>query len=252
MKKKIAIIAFAGIFSFAAFPTGMYAAAPSCDFESDASILASISASAKSTQDKIREELAVRKTMLERIIACARAEVRGVSEDLELLRIQGDPRIASFRTTLISQLAAIDAQYALHETRVKDLGLWGSKEMARAIRETRNKDFARTKEEVATLILWYNQGDLIETAYTRFSFAKETLRILEIEKEAEITPHLDAIAELLAFAADEHGKLRTAFREQRTPENGLARVKSTLEAMEKTYHSFSDLSEAVKTLVPRY
>jgi len=250
---KATLILIAVLFASLAFPLHSFAAEiPSCDFQEDAKTLSAIATSLQNEQEKIRAELAIRKAMLARVVVCARGEVKIVSDDLHALRVQNDVSFETFRAQLLRNLELIDTQYASYERRIKDLGIWGSKEMARAIREDRAKSFARAKEAVTTFILWHNQRDLIAAADARLAYVTETVRAFSIENEEAVVAHFEIISATLLRAKQEHRFLEKAFREQYAPEEGLLNVKIALGAMEEAYQEFSALSETVKTLVPRY
>ena len=254
MKIHLRII-LAGIVVFSLFSYAAHAAPEietECNLGKDAAVLAEAESFAGSEQERLVKELSARKILLAHVLSCAIEETRGVAQDLAFVKIlEHEIRIARFKATLIGSLTATENYYASQQEKIKDLGLWGSKVMARDVREWRLKNFALTKEAVASFILWRNHQELLVAAHTRLAQIHDTVRILELEKNEEVALLVKSAEASLAYAKERYAVLDAAFSSQAIPEKPLEIVKASLEALGDTYQSFFDLSETVKTLLPR-
>jgi len=159
--------------------------------------------------------------------------------------------MARFEATLLTSLKATEDYYTSAQAKVNDLGLWGSTQMAREIRDWRAKNFATLKETITSFILSRTHRDLLAAADTRLAQIRDSIRILKLEDNEDIAALMKKADASLAQAKEGYDTLEASFNAQTVPEKPLEIVKASLDALGDTYQTFFDLSEAVKKVLPR-
>lgn len=219
-----------------------------CVFDSRLSALTEIQKNTGAL-DAIRDELKLRRELLQDIIACSAEEARKLQSSVKEVSGQG-AEIDRLRNLFAGQLEDFVKFYDLRFSRTGDLGLQGSKDLARELAEWRASVYAPLAAEAANLVIWSRNQVLFETATVRFNQITYTIKALKLWEREEFQ----------VLAGQTEGNLANAFRLNReskeallrraSPETSSNRIKGSLQALAETYQSFFDLSEAVKKILP--
>src|SRR3989344_7367534 len=117
---------------------GAFAAQNPCRFEPQFDALSALLANPKDNDlEHVRAELAIRKSLLTNILDCALGEIHGLAGTLGAVP-SDDPDIADLAKRFQGRLDDASAYYNSEKSRVGDLGIWGSKDMAKTIADRRD------------------------------------------------------------------------------------------------------------------
>jgi hypothetical protein len=249
MKKSLLIIGIvaAGIILPSA---SVFAAAPAkCDLQVKVDALADIKKKADGSSQAVKSELQVRKDLLRELIGCATKETRTLQNTLKEIQTKEND-IDAIRDRFVDKLDEALAYYRAEETKVNDLGLRGSKDMAKAILDWRTGNYLPLANETSNLIIWLKNQPLFDTAQKRFDLIGQTVRSLKLLDEEDVKDLFEKAESNLGEARHLNGEAKKALLAEEEPTATTSKIKSSLQSLSATYKSFFELSEAVKKLLP--
>ena len=133
--KKIALTALGALFLLQA--NLEVAKAETCNFQSQFEELADVKNNAKLDDlQRIRVELKIRKDILNNILACALEDAQSTKEKLSEIR-PGDQENKIIQNQFLNQLNVVVNYYQNQKLKIEDLGIRGSEELAKDIKEWR-------------------------------------------------------------------------------------------------------------------
>lgn len=222
-----------------------YAQAPGCAL--DPKEFAALQNLNQESPDAVREELAIRKTLLTKVLDCLDAEVGAERAELNRTSVS-DPRMGAARNNLIVGLEDAARYYQTERERVTNAGLRAAKDVAAAIRDWRANTFLPQQARVHTFISWTRNAEFLAVA---------SRRLEELERSVQLLALIDR-DDIQSLFADAEGNFHAAedfhARAQRELVNGLdpsSSMKLSLEALSRAYASFIELSKLINTLLPR-
>lgn len=201
-------------------------------------------------QEKIREELRIRKEILALVISCGEAEVMALEK--EMAELENAPNEANALTVSItSALRDARAFYGREREKIGDLGIQGTKEVAAEVRSWREGTFISLKARVHAFVLWAKNQGLFHVAQTRFAEITKTIDRLNLKQNKEYGVLYEEAARTLSTAEAENAEARKWLEELGGENNVQEKIKISLELLAKTYETFFALSEAVSKILPQ-
>lgn len=195
--------------------------------------------------DKIRAELGVRKALLSETVDCAVKEATDLRLSLNSTEIK-DADLKNFKGKLLSQIESDINYYEVQKSKIADLGLRGSKDFAKSLISWREGNYETFAKLASNLIIWAGNQNLIEAAKNRIDQIGRAMSLLKITDNEEIQG-LWENAQANFKSANDYNKLAADnLKNFAPPEESLANIKSSLEALSNTYKNFFDLVSAIK------
>lgn len=225
----------------------------SCDFSAKLNTLSTIQKNQTSDgRQTIIQELRVRKEMLASILMCATQEIKTIETSLEGAPIaKNEPQLEELRTQFEDQLTEVINFYQSQLAKINDLGLQGSKDLARTILRWRTSNVVPLKGNVASFLLWRENQGLFQAADDRFSEITRALQALDLAEHRDIKTLLDTSEKNLDDAKTMNEEIKKTFESKEIPDDMFARIKASLASLAATYQTFFELSKAVQTALPR-
>ncbi len=219
-------------------------ASEKCRFDDQIAGLAALATHTDGSLDAVRMELALRKAILKNVVGCSIDEVQTLKASVKTVP-QNDADIADVENRFAGKLDDMIAYYNTQAAKIDDLGIWGSKDMARAIAEKRSGAFVPLTEEAAEFVIWAKNQDLFHSASIRLTQIQNTLKFLRLIDNQETTGLLQKATDTFARAEDLNAQAKQALKNFDISNNSLSLIKDSLEALSETYQSFFDISTSL-------
>lgn len=218
-------------------------AAPNCDVSSG---LENLEKAKSGENDK--NELDVRRELLSNIAECSKEEAKNGLEALKNFEPVDSLKDAKLH---IEERLAASIEYAnIEKSRLADVGLRGTRDIARSLKEWRMNTLLPASGNASNLILWHKSNDLIVIAESRQKQINQSLKILKLSDREEIKSSVSAANSNLEVARKNQERAEKALREMADPKETAALIHSSLYELSKAYGSFFKISEGVKKILP--
>ncbi|MBI3589068.1 MAG: hypothetical protein HY093_01485 [Candidatus Liptonbacteria bacterium] len=195
--------------------------------------------------DKIKIELKLRQGILGKILNCAVQEANTLKSKLTATMVS-DLDMINVRGKLVSQIDQAVVYYQSQAVSLGDLGLWGTKNLAKKLAEWRAGNYAYLVTKAVDLMTWANSQQFISLAEGRLGEIKKVVEeakaddskgnSLEIIKKAEAS---------LSQAKEANQKAKTDIQDLSSSESNLDTIKNSLQALAAVYENFFELSEVM-------
>lgn len=254
---KISLFALSGLILFltplarAIEPPSASAAGtdPSCQFQDYAKALEEATKNPPGDYgEAIRAELRVRQDWLRATLNCSDFETRKLKNALREFQ-PNDAELGGLRNQILAQMEDVSQYYNLQLSKVKDHGLRGTKDAARAIIDWRAGTHSVVAERAGNLMLWSKNRELFSSARGRHELIGQTIRRLNLMEQEEIRDKYESAGRSLAEAESLNSSARKLLLQSANP-NTTKVIKDSLENLSRTYESFFELSEIIKKLLP--
>jgi hypothetical protein len=230
-------------------PQGNASAAAKCDLSAQANALAEARKKNDGTSAGVKAELAVRKTVLKDTIDCSIQEVKTLQASVKALDPK-DKEIVTVRDRFAARLQDAIDHYADLGPKIDDLGLKGSKDMARSLIDWRNGSYLPIADEAGNVVIWTRNQPLFDTAQNRLNQIGQNLRTLKLFESDDVKALYEKSQANLEKAVELNKIARAALIEDLPVEETTPKIKASLEGLSATYKSFLGLSDAAKKLLP--
>lgn len=256
--KSFYIILIAVLFTAFAYPlahaatTPAQASMPACTVSvSDVAKISAIQNNPSlSYADEIKQELALRKHILQQIIDCGTNDARTLQSTLQQITVDNDSK--HLQATLSSQLDDAVNFYGIEQTKLDGVGIAGSQAVAKELRAWREGTYNPLADEVNNFILWSRNQGLFVTAQTRMDQTAHAVNFLEgISANSDLESAMSAARSSFAQAKNANDAAKNALLTSLPADQSLALIKQSLAALSDTYQKFSAVSDLIKTLIPQ-
>jgi hypothetical protein len=203
------------------------------------------------TQDylaNLRAELAVRKRILTDTIDCAMLKAQQFRDTVQSLPAPASGELASL---YLGKIDEVLAYYRLREASIGDLGIQGSRDVARSLKDWRDANVAPLAALVGDLTIWAKNQALMKTAESRLDQVNQMVQVLRLADNADIENGFREAQAHFAEAKQLNDRARQALERLGTVEDPLPVIKASLEALSTTYQSLFDLGDIVKKVLPQ-
>ena len=245
------LLLFLPIFSYAAPATAENASASVCQF--DAKIKELASAIANHPLDEMEEllaELKLRKSILKDTIDCALIEVDELYSQLNIQGIK-ERKAADMQARFLSVLDEATQYYERQRSRIADLGLRGTKDLAKEIADWRSNMFSPQRDRIVNFVLWTHNQPLFAAATARRDSLGSTMRLFKILNDKDVQTLFNEATNGLAQAQNLNTQAESnLFNFSSGPQETLALIQNSLRALADTYQKFLELSDTINKLLP--
>ncbi len=184
-------------------------------------------------------ELRTRKALLEEIVDCSIKEAVATENNLAKTDIN-DSEVRTLRSQFISRLDDAANYYELQKSKIGDLGLQGSRNFARDLKDWRDGNYKPATKLASNFIIWSQNQGLMQSAKNRLDQIASAVNILKLVYD-------EKIQNLWRSANESFNKAREANLEAKLnlraslPDEALNSLKTSLSALSQTYSNLSDL-----------
>ncbi|MEK7138475.1 MAG: hypothetical protein AAB787_03125 [Patescibacteria group bacterium] len=193
---------------------------------------------------KIKNELVVRKELLNLIIDCSVKEAELLKTKLESVKID-DKEVAEVKEKTLSEIDRAIDYYEDQTLGIKDLGLQGSKLLAKKILDWRSSNYSVLVGQTVNIITWNNAEDFLSVADQRF--LDVSLGVSGIKEESEeVSKVLDEAKESLENARILIASSKKSILEFAPNADTIEDVKKALEELASAYKSFFEMGQVIK------
>lgn len=196
-----------------------------------------------------RDELAVRKNLLIAAADCSVSEAEAARETLKAFPAS-EMGFGPASERLAERLLETIAYAAEQKSRVNDVGIRGTKDIARALKEWRLNVYLPAAGNVANLDLWKKTGDLVTVAERRERQIDATLETLNLDDRRELAGYRDEAGRQLASAKSALATARMKLQALDRAEEISVSIRIALDGLSKAYSQFFKISEEVNKVVP--
>lgn len=225
------------------------AAGAGCDLSAEVKKLAETQAAPASNYlEGVRSELRARKELLSSTLDCIIAETEELKAEVAGFADTEDT--AKIKNELIQKAQDARDNLSRQKGQIQDLGIQGTKNVAREIGNWRNSSYVQLQNEANNLKIWNGNQSLFETAQKRLEEITRTVRLLKLLENDEIRSMYEKSEAGLRNAGDLHRQALRNIKEYRSPEEISSSLMNSLTALSQTYKNFLDLSQAVKKILP--
>jgi len=194
-------------------------------------------------------ELKIRKALLKEAAGCAIEEAAAIKSGLTKTEAR-EPEAESLKKQFLGRLEDALNYYELQKSKIEDLGLQGSRNFARELKEWRDGNYKPAAKLASNFIIWAQNQELLQSAQNRLDQIASTVSILKLVYNEDIQ-------NLWRGADQNFNEARKANQEAKLnlraslPDEALNSIKSSLTALAKTYGNLFDLFAGInKSLKP--
>lgn len=203
-----------------------------------------------STSDEIKEELAVRKTLVGETIGCAEQEVETLQADLASTTVSSGSQL--LQTQLASRLNEATEFYGSEVAKLNVVGIAGSEDIAQEVLAWRESSLLPLSENVDNFILWSQNQNLFSTAETRMGQTQRAVSFIEsASPNPGLQSALDGAQASLSQAETENAQAETDLEENLSPDQPLTLIKESLDSLSSTYQGFFTVSNLINAILPQ-
>jgi hypothetical protein len=227
-----------------------YAAGSDCQFQAQVDQLQTLQAnpSGDYVQD-IRAELKLRKNILTQVLDCSILDATNLKSKLATAT-STDTGILDLQNKLLKNIQGSIEYFTTEKNTINDLGVRGTQETAKNIRDKRKTMYAPLAERAVHLQIWIHDQELMKTAQNRFAQVSDTVKTLKLSDDT-VQKTLKSAGDSLAVALDANQKAKDALLDDSSDSQSVSLpLKTSLEVLAQTYQSFFDLGQSIKTFLP--
>jgi hypothetical protein len=202
------------------------------------------------TAQTLSDELAVRKMLLGKTIACAVSDAQSLQTTLNAVSMP-DSESASIQSQLSGKLDDAITFYNLESAKLGGAGISATEIIAQEITAWRAANYDPLTGQINDLILWSQNQDLFQTAATRLSQTTQIVNFIEAAAANNaLQSQLNDTHSSLENAESENAAAEAALAQFQSPDQSLAIIQQSLQSLADTYQKFSDLNTSIQTLLP--
>lgn len=197
------------------------------------------------SNEAVNAELAARKNILNTLLDCASEEASTLKNSVAAL--PADTKDAkNLQQSFLSKFDETLGYYNLQKSRVGDLGLEGTKEFSRNLKEWRNVAYAPLSQQAANFIIWTKNQTILSNAQSRFEQISRTLGLLKLTDDPNIADLLKQAGDNLRAANGANDNAKDALRRFAAPDDSSIEIKNTLNSLALAYQAFFDIAAALE------
>lgn len=203
-----------------------------------------------SSIEEVKEELAVRKQLIARIIDCGKNDAQILQSTLQNTTMDAGSK--NLQAALVSKFDDVINFYNIEHAKLDGAGIASSQSIAKELFTWRTDIYNPLAAEVNNFILWSQNQNLFNTAQTRMAQTQHAVDFLEgISANAELESAMSAAQASFSVAESANMDAKNSLAESLPADQSLGFIKQSLDALSDTYQKFSAVSALIKTLLPQ-
>jgi hypothetical protein len=234
---------------FAARPATVHAQDDCAISTSDVAVISAIQTDPTlSYNDEITKELAARKQLLSKTIACAKNEVTSLQAEVNAVSVASTDQ--SMQAQLLGQINDAENYYDIELQKLNGSGIRGSELIAQEILSWRASTYTELSSNVDNFVLWSQNQSLFQTASSRMAQITPMVSFLAQANNSDLAAAFSAAQTSFNNAQSENAAARNALVQSLAPDPTLALIKQSLQSLSDTYQKFFDVSTIIQALLP--
>jgi hypothetical protein len=197
----------------------------------------------------VEAELAARRNVLAALLDCAAEEAQELQTDIGRLETRGN-EAKSIQRAIVQKLTESISFYRTKRASVNELGIRGTQEVARQVREWRAYNYAPFAHAGLNFMFWSENETLIETARVRLEHIGTTVRTLKLVDNEELQKRYAQAQESFSETETLHRQALASIQKFDDPKRTQELIKTSLEKLSQTYRLFFQISDAVRGILP--
>lgn len=194
--------------------------------------------------DNVKAELAARKNVLNAVIDCAAGEIGPLKTSVAAASAD-DQNIKATQARFLSKFDEASGYYRFQKSRVNDMGIEGTKQLSREIKEWRTATYEPLSQQATNFIIWTKNQTILGNAENRFGQIKRTLELLKLTDDPAIQDLLRSADSDFGAANDANDRARDALIKFNAPDDSSLAIKTTLNSLAVAYQAFFDIAAAL-------
>jgi len=194
------------------------------------------------------QELAARRTLLTRIISCAKTEALSLQTDLNNMPADNDTK--TLQSQFYGKLGDAANYYDIELSKVNDSGIAGTKAIANEALSWRKANYDTLANQISNFILWSQNQALFRTAEGRFTQIGRIVSFLEGAAQNTDLEGVTAIAQTsFTNAKNANSDAKNALTQFLPPDQSLSLIQESLQLLSDSYQKFFDVSNVLQKLL---
>ncbi len=229
------------------------AAAGGCEFQPYFDELNNINASGSlDYQSSVIAELKIRQEALGAVLDCGLKDVADLKSQLDQETVSAsDSKAQSIKNQYLDQLRQANDFYAQEKSRIGDMGILGTKQLAAEILNWKQNTYNSQSEKIVDFILWLRNQKFIGVVQGRVDAFGRYLKIWNLSDNPEIQSSFSDAQKNLQSAQGLNSQIRDDFYGQNFSLPDLTQsIKNSLESISAAYQDFFDLQKEIQKILP--
>lgn len=198
--------------------------------------------------DEIQQELAARRNLLSKTIACAEADAEQAKTDLDAVAV--DPSLDNLKSQWSDRLSGAISYYNLQLQKVSEVGISGTESIAKEILTWRQDNYAPLALNVSNFVEWSTNQALFTTTEGRLAQIDNLANSPLFSESPDVQNDYEEAAASFKTAEDQNTSAENAFSQSLPPEQSFIFIKESLDSLSSTYQHFFDISNLIQSLLP--
>lgn len=199
---------------------------------------------------RIRQELAVRKSLLKNVVDCATEELVSLQSTFDGAKTTSAD-VQALKSQFSGWFSGVINYYAIQKNSIDDLGLQGSKDFAKNFSVWREGNFKPTAKLISNFIVWAGNQDLIFLAQSRLNQVRRGIDSFGLTLNEAIRNGLAETETEFRKARVLDERARDALRAYRPADDSAVAIKGSLESLASAYKKLFDLVGKVNKAIAK-
>jgi hypothetical protein len=200
--------------------------------------------------EEVIQELVVRKQLLSQTITCAQTEVSSLQS--VLLAATTTYGTQNIQSQLLSDLDGASDFYTIEKSKLNNVGIAGSKEIASEILAWRAGTYTPLEGKINNYLLWTQDQSFFNTAQARMDETQNAVNFLESTSASQdLQNAFNTTYASFQSAKAQNAAAESALAQSLAPDQSLTLIKQSLDSLSSTYQGFFAVSDAIKALLPQ-
>ena len=201
-------------------------------------------------EQEFQQELALRRSLLAKTIACAVLDAHTLQVSLSALQAP-DSTSASVGTQLSNKIDDTINFYNLEAAKAATAGISGTKAIAREIQAWRTANYLPLVGQTNNLLLWSENQGLFKTAQNRLNQTGQVVNFIEsAAANNDLLAAYNAAQTAFGQAIADNDAAEASLAGLQSPDQSLTRIQQSLQSLANTYQRFGALNKLIQQLLP--
>jgi hypothetical protein len=196
-------------------------------------------------QNEVIQELAARKALLTKTIACATVEVGTLRDTLDSVS-STDPGVTSIRNQLMSKLDDVSNYYDLENGKLAEAGVTGTEQVAKEILAWRGNILAPLGNQIDGFAVWSENQLLFVAATARMAQISRVVSFLAATNNHDLAGAFAKAQASFHAAQDENSATERALTQSVAADQVSALMQHSLNTLSETYQNFFSISTIIQ------
>lgn len=197
---------------------------------------------------ELEQELAARKSLLEKTISCAEADAKQAQAALNNVPV--DQGFQELKNQWSDRLGGAVSYYDLQLQKIGGAGISGTESIAKEVLSWRDVNYVPLTENVSNFITWSNNQSLFVAAARRLAQVDNLVGSPLFSENIDLQNDYEQAAVSLKTANDQNDEARNALSQSLPPDRSLSLIEGSLDSLSSVYQHFFDISGLVQSLLP--